>query len=59
MDEGYFRVHSLAEDWEELDKAIRQRQNLPYLSAVDNIFLEWVRLSIHYLKEKHEGKRIS
>jgi len=59
MDKSDFRVHSLAEDWEELDTAIKQRQNLPYLSEVDNVFLEWVRLSIHYLKERREGAKIT
>ena len=54
MDKSDFRVHSLAEDWEELDTAIKQRQNLPYLSEVDNMFLEWIRLSIYYLKERRE-----
>jgi hypothetical protein len=58
MGKNDFQLHSLAEDWEDLDEAIRQRQNLPYLSEVDNVFLEWIRLSIHYLKEKHEAKKI-
>jgi len=58
MGKNDFQLHSLAEDWEDLDEAIRQRQNLPYLSEVDNVFLEWIRLSIHYLKEKNEGKKI-
>lgn len=58
MNKDHFQFHSLAEDWADLDEAIRQRQNLPYLSEVDNVFLEWIRLSIHYLKEKHETKKI-
>ena len=58
MNKNDFQLHSLAEDWEDLDEAIRQRQNLPYLSEVDNVFLEWIRLSIHYLIEKQETKKI-
>jgi len=53
-----FQLHSLANDWEDLDEAIRQRQSLPYRSEVDNVFLEGIRLSIHYLREKHEAQKI-
>jgi len=56
VDKSDLRIHSFAEDWEELDKAIKQRQKLPYLSEVDNVFLEWIRLSIYYLKERCETK---
>jgi len=37
---------NLAKDWQQIDRALVQRQSLKYLGENEHIFLEWIRRSI-------------